>query len=575
MFKALPHNCKEFMHWSWGQIEPYTDDLTQRELSADTIKSWLADWSRLASLIAESFNRLQIRTTTHTNDEDGQACFQNYSENIMPNARAFEQRMKEKLLSSGLEPDGFAIPLRKMRVDAAIFRDENLPLLTEIERLNTELLKIVGARTIDWDGDELTPAQVRTKLTEPDRSIRERAWRLLSARAAQDREAIDAIWVQLLDLRLQIARNADFGDYRAFRWQELGRFDYTPDDCKSFHAAIEEVVVPAVSSMSERRKARLGLETLRVWDDFWFMRPDALGRPPLKPYQSIEELNEKIERIFTRVDPALGGYYHIMYEEGLLDLDSRKHKSSGAYMEEFPASKRPFIFANTVGTHSDVQTQLHEGGHAFHLFEAAHWPYHYQFMLQHMPMEFLEVASMAMELLAAPYLATDQGGFYTEDEAARARVEHLEGSLGFWPYMAVVDAFQHWIYENPDAARDPCQCDEVWATLHRRYLPHLDWSGIEDTLRLYWRQQIHIFGFPFYYVEYGLAQLGAIQVWANALKDQAGAVQAYRKALSLGNTASLPDLYRMAGANFAFDAVTLNQAVELIEHTITELDRVE
>jgi oligoendopeptidase F len=575
MFKTLPQDCREFMDWDWEQIVPYADDLMQRELSADTIDIWLADWSRLASLITESFNRLRIRTTTHTNDEEGQARFKNYSENIMPNARTFEQRMKESLLSSGLEPEGFAIPLRKMRVDAAIFREENLPLQTEIDQLRTELLKNFGARTIDWDGDELTPEQVIAKLAEPDRKIREQAWRLLSARAAQDREAIDAIWVQLLDLRVQIARNADFDDYRAFRWQELGRFDYTPDDCMSFHAAIEEVVVPSVSRISERRKARLGVETLRVWDDFRRMRPDTLGRPPLTPFQSVEELNEKIERIFTRVDPVLGGYYHTMHEEGLLDLGSRTHKSGGAYMEQFPASKNSFIFSNVVGTHSDVQTLLHEGGHAFHAYETAHWPHHFQFMLEHIPMEFLEVASMAMELLAAPYLTTDQGGFYSEDEAARALVEHLEHRLGFWPYMAVVDAFQHWIYENPDTAHDSFQCDEVWSTLHRRYIPHLDWSGIEDTLGSYWQQQIHILAFPFYYIEYGLARLGAIQIWANALKDQAGAIQAYRKALSLGNTASLPDLYRAAGAKFAFDAETLNQAVELIEHTIYELDGVE
>jgi oligoendopeptidase F len=462
-----------------------------------------------------------------------------------------------------------------MRADAEIFRDENLPLQTEIERLRTELRKIAGAWTIDWDGDELTPEQVIAKLAEPDRKIRERAWRLLSARIAQDRGAIDAIWIKLLDLRVQIARNADFDDYRAFRWKELGRFDYTPEDCKSFHSAIEEVVVPAASRISERRKARLGVETLRVWDDFWRMRPDTLGRPPLKPFQSVEELNEKITRIFTHVDPTLGGYYHTMQKDGLLDLDSRKHKSGGGYMMELSAIERPFIFCNVVGTHFDVQTMLHEGGHAFHVFEAAHWPHHFQFMLEHMPMEFLEVASMAMELLAAPYLTTDQGGFYSEDEAARARVERLELYLGLWPYIAVVDAFQHWIYDDPNAARDPHQCDEVWSTLHRRYLPHLDWSGIENTLGSYWHQQGHIFGFPFYYIEYGLALLGAIQVWANALNDQAGAVQAYRKALSLGNTASLPDLYRAAGAKFAFDAETLNQAVELLEHTIYELDGVE
>jgi len=575
MFKTLPQDCKEFMQWDWDQIEPYADDLTQRELSTETIDDWLTDWSQLASLMLESFYRLQIRTTTHTNDEEGQALFISYSENIMPKARGFEQKMKEKLLASGLEPDDFAIPLRKMRTDAEIFRDENLPLQTEIERLNTEYDKILGGWTIEWEGEDLTLTQMLAKLTEQDRSIREQSWRLLSARVEQDREDIDALWVQLLDLRLQIAHNAGFNDYRSFRWKDLSRFDYSPYDCKSFHAAIEEVVVPAATRMSDRRKVALGVETLRVWDDFWHgYRPDMQGRSPLKPFNSIHELNETIERIFSQVDPALGRYYHIMREEGLLDLDSRKHKSGGAYMQEFPASKRPYIFSNVVGTHNDVITQLHEGGHAFHYFETAHWPYHYQSMLEHMPMEFIEVGSMAMELLAAPYLTIDQGGFYTEDEAARALIEHLEGILGFWPYMAVVDAFQHWIYENPEVARDTNQCDETWVALHSRYLPHLDWSGIENTLRISWRGQGHIIQAPFYYVEYGLAQLAAVQVWANTLQDQAGAVRAYRQALSLGNTASLLDLYQVAGTKFAFDADTLRQAVELIEHTIAELKEI-
>lgn len=539
----------------------------------ETIEGWLADWSLLTSLITESFNRLRIRTTTHTNDEEGQLSFQKYSENIIPKARAFEQRMKELLLASDLEPDNFTIPLRKMRTDAMIFREENLSLQTEIERLRTKYNKIIGEQTIDWNGDEITISQGFAMLTEHDRSIRERAWRTITARVDQDREAIDLLWAQLLDLRLQIASNAGFDDYRSFRWKELGRFDYSPDDCLSFHEGIEQVVVPAAGRMSEKRKDKLGVKTLRVWDDFWFLRPDAMNRSPLRPFQSVDELNEKIARVFARVAPAFGRYYHTMQEEGLLDFESRKHKTGGAYMEEFPATKHPFIFANAVGTHTDLITQLHEGGHAFHFFEAAHWPYHYQFMLEHMPVEFVEVGSMAMELLAAPYLTADLGGFYTVEEAARARIEHLEGILGFWPYMAVVDAFQHWVYENADAARDTNQCDDRWAALHQRYLPHLDWSGIENSLRLFWRQQGHIFGSPFYYVEYGLAQLGSVQLWSNAMKDQEGTVQAYRDALAIGNTASLPDLYRALGAKFAFDSEELKQAVDLIENTIAGLDR--
>jgi oligoendopeptidase F len=571
MFKDLPQDTNEFMDWTWEAIQPYAEDLVKRPLSAETVDSWLADWTRLKSLIEETHTRLNIRTTTHTDDEDGRERFRRYSERVIPKAREIEQQLIEKLLASGLQPGQFEIPLRNMRVDAEIFRSENLPLQTEVEKLAIELNKIAGARVINWDGEELTMQQTMAKLTDPDRAIRERAWRAASARAQRDRAQIDDIWVKLLDLRTQMAQNAGFDDYRAYRWQQLKRFDYTPADCRTFHAAIEEVVVPAASRINAKRKTHLGVDTLRVWDAFWFFRVDPSDQPPLKPFQTIDELNDKAESIFTQVDPELGGYYRTMRAEGLLDLASRKHKAGGGYMAEFPATGRPFIFANAVGIHNDVITLLHEGGHAFHAFETAHLPYYQLFSLDNIPTEFLEVGSMAMELLAAPYLTTEYGGFYTEAEAARARAEHLEGIIVFWPYMAVVDAFQHWVYENPDAARDTDQCDAVWSELHQRYLPDLDWSGIEDTLAFFWRQQGHIAHAPLYYIEYGLAQLGAVQVWANALKDQAQAVKDYRRALSLGATVTLPDLFAAAGAKFAFDADALRTYVALIEQTLDDL----
>jgi oligoendopeptidase F len=574
MFKTLPNNIQTFMSWKWDQIQPFADELMNREVTRDSLHEWLSDWAMLSNIIRESFNRLHIRTTTHTNDEENQESFKAYSETVMPPFRSFENRMKKKLLESGLEPENFVIPLRKLRSEADLFREENLPILTEIERLGTEFSRIAGARTVNWDGEELTSTQMYAKLTEPDRGIRERAWRMVSARAQQDREAIDDIWVQLLDLRQQLAKNAGYPDYRAYRWEELGRFDYTPQDCQTFHVAIEEYVVPAASRRSQQRKEQLGVDPLRVWDDFWFYRPDSSDAPPLRPYDSIEELNEKIEEVFTKVDPELGAYYHILREESLLDLESRKHKTGGAYMDDLPFSGRPFIFGNAVGTHEDVKTQLHEGGHAFHFFEALHWPYQHQSSMEYMPMEFIEVGSMAMELLAAPYLEDKQGGFYSAAELARANINHLEEILGFWPYMAVVDAFQHWVYENPVQAKDTKLCDDKWETLHRRYLPHLDWSGIEDTLRFFWRQQGHIIGSPFYYIEYGLAQLGAVQIWANALKDQPKAVKAYRAALQLGGTATLPELYETAGAKFSFDDSVLPTMVKLLEKTIEELSAV-
>jgi oligoendopeptidase F len=285
----------------------------------------------------------------------------------------------------------------------------------------------------------------------------------------------------------------------------------------------------------------------------------------------MAELEAKTSAIFHAVDPQLGEYFKIMRRERLLDLDNRKNKAPGGYCTDFPITGRPFIFANSIGVHDDVQTLLHEGGHAFHVFESAALPYCWHVQI---PWEFEEVASMSMELLAAPYLTVDYGGFYTPAQAARARIEHLERSLLFWPYMAVVDAFQHWVYENPAAASLPASCDQAWAELWQRFMPGVDWSGLEQEMLTGWQRKIHIHSDPFYYVEYGLATLGAVQIWRNSLSDQAGAVAAYRGALALGDTATLPELYASAGANFAFDAGALGEAVALILHTVDELEKV-
>jgi oligoendopeptidase F len=283
------------------------------------------------------------------------------------------------------------------------------------------------------------------------------------------------------------------------------------------------------------------------------------------------ELEAKTSAIFHAVDPQLGEYFEIMRREGLLDLDNRKSKAPGAYCTDFPIAGRPIIFANSIGVHDDVQTLLHEGGHAFHVFESADLPYCWHTQI---PWEFMEVASMSMEFLGGPYLTVDHGGFYTPSQAARARIEHLERSLLFWPYMVVVDAFQHWVYENAVAASQPTSCDLAWAELWQRFVPGVDWSGLEQEMRTGWQRKAHIHTDPFYYVEYGLAQLGATQVWRNAMRDQAGAVAAYRRALALGDTVTLPDLFSAAGARFAFDAEVLSEAVTLILHTVEELEKV-
>ena len=366
--------------------------------------------------------------------------------------------------------------------------------------------------------------------------------------------------------RRQIAANAGRANYRDYRWQQLLRFDYSPQDCYRFHRAIEEVVVPAARRIYERKRRLLRVESLRPWDVF----ADRLGRPPIQPFQEIAELEANVAAIFHKVDPHLGEHFETLRRENLLDLGNRKNKAPGGYCTDFPMVRRPFIFMNAVGLHDDVQTLLHEGGHAFHVFESAHLPYIQQLNI---PMEFAEVASMAMELLASPYLANGQGGFYSPQDAARALAEHLEENLLFWPYMAVVDAFQHWVYENHTAATDPANCDARWNELWQRFMPGVDWCGLEEMAVTGWQRKQHILQSPFYYIEYALAQLGAIQIWRNALNHQARAVADYRKALSLGGIVTLPQLYATAGAKFTLDTDTLETSVNLMEKTIYSLER--
>ncbi|MCA0455475.1 MAG: M3 family oligoendopeptidase [Chloroflexi bacterium] len=565
LFDSLPTTTQDFSNWTWGQIQPYYDELNTRPLDAETVERWLADWTHLDNLINESRMRLWIRTTTHTNDEDGVKRFHVYLSDIMENVEVGDQRLKEKLLASGLTPAGMAVPLRDMRAEAALFREANVPLSTEESKLNTDYDQILGSQTVMWEGEEITLLQLRTVYYNPDRDLREKAWRLEIERRAVDTPVLNTLWGKMLTLRQQVATNAGFKDYRDYMWQARKRFDYTPEDCTVFHDAVAEVVVPAAERIYEQRRKRLGIDTLRPWD----LLVDTSGQPALRPFETVEELETRSEAVFQHVDPQLGAYFGIMRKEGLLDLGNRKNKAPGGYQTDLRLVKRPFIFMNAVSTHEDVQTMIHEGGHAFHCFESGKLPYSQQLEIT---MEVAELASMSMEMLAAPYLTHDFGGFYTPSEAARARIEHLEEIITLLAYIAVVDAYQHWVYTHIEAAADPENCDEAWVSLWKRFMKGIDYSGLEDALLVRWRRQSHIFQDPFYYIDYGLAQLGALQVWENALQDQTKAVRQYLDALALGSTAGLKDVFKTAGATFAFDAATFGRLIGLIERTVAELE---
>ena len=567
-FNEFPQSVDGLEIQLWETYEPFYNDLLDRQLSNGDLRPWLDDWSALSSLVWEAGALIYIKKSLDTADEAAEQAFLDFVTDVQPQASVADQALKERFLDS--EPDGqdfadLALTIREMRNQADLFRDENVPLQTELAKLANEYDKITGAMTADWEGEEKNLSQLEVLLQQRDRDVRERAWQQIMDLWLADRDQLNQLYVQMLDLRQQLADNAGLTDYRAYAFREKNRFDYTPEDCFTFHNAIEEVVVPFARKIYEKRRQRLALAALRPWD----VEVDSSGAPPLKPYSGQDELIQHTSNIFEAVDPALAGHYATMDEADLMDLDTRSGKALGGYCSPLPMRRLPFIFMNGAGTHDDVQTMLHEAGHAFHVFEAADLPYVWQL---DSPMEFAEVASMSMELLASPYLTADYGGFYTDSEAARARIEHLEGIVLFLPYMAVVDAFQHWVYTNPDEAADPANCDAAWGALWDRFMPGIDYTELENERLTGWHRKLHIFHIPFYYIEYGMAQVGALQVWQKALQDQAAAVASYRRALALGGTRSLPELFEIAGAEFRFDTPMLNDLMTLIESAIEELE---
>ncbi len=545
--------------YDWSTIEPHFNALCDAELAPQDVPAWLSRWSDLEKIIAEAIAVASRAKSEDTTDEVAERSFRYLIEEIQPKAQVAAQALKLKLLAvPGFEPGPeHAELLRRFRNEADLFREANVPLQAELTVLVSEYDKIVGVMSVVIDGVELTLQQAEQRLLDPDRAVRETAWRAVHSRWLEDRAALDELFLKQLSLRRQLARNADLPDYRAFVWREYGRFDYSPDDCLTFHDAIEAEIIPLASRLLEMRREQLGIARLRPWD----LGVDPASRPALQPFTDVAELEAGAARIFEQVDPELGVQFARL-RDGFLDLGSRKGKAPSGYCSFFPVTGMPYIFLNAVGTHSDVQFLLHEGGHAFHALASSE---HHDLIWNHWaPMEFTEVGSMAMELLAAPYFEAERGGFYTTEEAARARREHLEGIVQFLPYMAVVDAFQHWIYAEAPLDVTAADLDAKWDELWKRFRPGVDWSGLEAERMTGWHRKVHIFTAPFYYIEYGLAQLGALQIWRNALENQAAALRAYRRALALGNTRPLPELFQAAGARLAFDRGTVGELAALI-----------
>lgn len=572
---SVPSSIDEINPRSWDTFAPYFKDLQERPLSSGNLRQWLTDWSDLTRLFNEAASMIYIEKSLDTADQEKEQAFLDLINDVYPQAQVAIQALKERLLAIDADSEALhdmTLMLRNMQNDADLFEEKNIPLFTEAAKLGNEYNKITGGLSATWEGEEKNLSQLAFYLNSKDRNVRQAAWQIISDLWLSQREALNKIYTDLLRLRQQIAHNAGLSDFRAYAFRQNGRFDYTPEDCLTFHDAIEAAVVPALKRILKRKRQRLGYDVIRPWD--WIpergLLVDDLDGDPLRPYEGQESLVQHTLSIFSQLDPQLSHYFATMAEDGLLDLDTRVGKALGGYCSELPLRKRPFIFMNGVGSHDDVQTMLHEAGHAFHVFETANLPLIWQ---TEPPMEFCEVASMSMELLAAPFLTSQHGGFYTSPQAARARIEHLEGIIAFLPYMAVVDAFQHWVYTHPQDAADPAQCDAAWDRLWQRFIPDSEWTGHEAVRQTGWHRKPHIFDAPFYYIEYGMAQVGALQVWRNSLTDSQKALENYRQALALGGTQTLPELFTAAGAEFRFNTAMLTELVVLIEQTIAELEK--
>jgi oligoendopeptidase F len=562
---TLPQSSDAFRSATWGELAPYYSELAERKLDRGNVESWLEDWSRFEALLTEAGALTHFAYSCNTADKESETAWLRFASEIRPKAEKERTRLRQRLVDLGYTRPDLEVVIQKFRNQLELFREENVPIFGELAKVSTEWSKTIGAMTVEWEGEQKTPQAMAPYLEENDRAVRERAFRTMFKPFIEQRDVLAGFFDRMYDMRQQIARNAGFDNYRDYAHREKNRFEYTPDDCFRFHAAVEEVVKPAARRLLDRRRKHLNLDRLRPWD----LAVDPKGRTPLRPYTDVQELIGRAGEVFGHVDPDFRAYFERMAAAGLLDLDNRQGKAPGGYCDSLPARKMPLIFMNAVDVDEDVRTLLHEAGHSFHSFEASNLPLVFQ---RHPGAEMAEVASMAMELLASPFVDRSHGGYYDESDAQRSRREFLEGAVLFFPHCASVDALQQWMYTNPEG-RDADARDHKWLELRRRFEgDSVDWSGLDKERIARWYYQPHFFDYPFYYIEYGIAQLGALQVWRNSLSDRAEAVRKYRAALALGGTRPLGDLYRAAGARMIFDSEGMRELIDLAEEELATLD---
>ena len=546
----------------WSEILALYRQLASGPADRAAVPAWLARWSRLETCLSEAAATALHAYTCDTADPAKEKTHLRFSAEIMPRAEEQGVQLARLLVATGWTDPDFEVPLARFRTAIAIFRETNVPLFAELEELAAAYQRTTGGMTAEWQGRRQPLPMLAPFLQVEDREVRERAWRVTTEPYVAERDVLGAAFDRMYALRQQVARQAGFADFQEYSFAAKCRFDYTPADCERFHVAVEASVVPAIRRILALRRERLGLTALRPWD----LAVDPWGEQPLRPFRNGEDLAATAARVFHAVAPELAAEFELMIAEGLLDLDSREGKAPGGYCDTLHFRGRPFIFMNASGVIEDVVTLLHEAGHCFHAFASHRWPLIWQ---RHPSSESAELASMSMELLAAPHLGPPHG-FLDEAGHRRARLGHLEDMLLSLAHIASVDAFQTWIYTSGRGGDIEAR-DAAWLDLRGRFEPEVDWSGLRAERVARWYRQLHIFLYPFYYIEYGIAQLGALQVWRNSRRDPAGAIAAYRRFLALGATRPLPELYRAAGAELTFDAARIAELVGLVEEEITQL----
>lgn len=538
----------------WEAQRPRWEELQNRPLpDSAALSQWIHDWSTLNEIVWEISDRLHISLNCDTRNEGKRAAYLKFVESAEPNITVATDGMNRRLIA---HPGVTALPadhgkwLQSVRAGIELHCEENIPLHTELFRLVQDYEKIQGAQKVDWEGQSRTILWMEALLQEPDRDLRERAWRKIADRRLRDRDAIDALFDRMVALRRQIAANLGLPGFAAYAFKNSLRTDYSPEDCFRFHAAVEKTAVPVQQEILEARRAAMKLDRLRPWD----LNCDPEGGPPLKPFKSIAQLVENTGRIFTKVDPELAAMFTLLQERGLLDLDNRDGKAPGGFMSPLHRTRLPFIYINAVGVNRNVVSVLHESGHAFHYYLARNL----SLPFNRMPcFEFCEVASMSMERLGARHLEA----FYGPEDRRRALRIQNEDVPRLFGDVALNDAFQHWLYTMPHS---PAQRHAMWKDLDERYGSGVDWSGLEDYRGTFWHRVPHFFGAPFYYIEYGIARIGSLQVWRKSQDDPAEALRLYKHALSLGGTLGLKDLFAAAGLRFGMDEETLRPLLEKV-----------